>query len=98
MSVRKRRHDLGVKFHRPCLAGHMRRVQLTNQPLVGRIDPNVQALIEDELYGFLGYHRIERSALYLREVGIDKYAAGKACDGRPQSERLDKHCYPTGPP
>ena len=71
----------------------MRRVLVTDQPLLLGVDPGVQPLVEDQLHGLLGRRGIERVALDDREIGIDEHAAVEAGDGALQRERLDQHAH-----
>ena len=88
---------LASKLHRPGLACHMRvRPDYADQPLVGRVDPSIQRLIEDELYGFLGVAGSSVRLSITERSGWTNTAAVEASNRGPQGERPINIAMPRG--
>jgi len=48
----------------------MRRILVTDQPLLLRVHPNVQPVIQDELCGLLGRREIKRVTSIIEKSGL----------------------------
>ena len=86
-------HHLGLELHGPRLARHVRGVLVADHPLIGGIDPGVQALVQDEFDCLLGGGGIEGVALDNAQIGVHQHPAIEAGDGGGQGQGLDQHLH-----
>jgi hypothetical protein len=89
-------HDLGLELHRPSLTLDMGRGRITDQPVFFRIDPDVEAPIEQQRHGLSGGRGIEQMAFDHRQVGVDEDSAVEAGDWLGQGQGLDQHAHAAG--
>src|ERR1035438_10180873 len=81
MRVGEGSDDFCVELYRPGLARHMRRLAVTDQPLLLGIDPGVEALIENQLKRRFGGRKVENMAFDHRQRSEER-RVGKECGSR----------------